>query len=267
MRMQQADDFKAESEALFELLKDADTARFDEPTQFKSWTIKAVLQHLYFWNQMASLQIKDEDLLVQRMAGVMAHSGGMRGFEADHFRGLSATALLNEWIENAIDTANIFADADPKARLKWAGPDMSARSSITARLMETWAHGQEVYDHLGIVRQNADRIKNIVILGVNTFGWTYATRKQTPPGPMPHLRLIAPSGAIWTYGDESNMELITGPAEEFCQIVTQTRNIADTSLKVTGPVATDWMSKAQCFAGPPETPPAPGLRTTNIRPS
>ena len=76
--------------------------------------------------------------------------------------------------------------ADPKARLKWPGPDMSARSSITARLMETWAHGQEVYDHLGVVRQNADRIQNIVVLGVNTFGWTYATRKQTPPGPMPH---------------------------------------------------------------------------------
>ncbi|MGB2220291.1 MAG: TIGR03084 family metal-binding protein [Henriciella sp.] len=264
MRMQQADDFKAESEALFKLLKDTETARFDEATQFKSWTINAVLQHLYFWNEMAGLQIKNEGLLVERMAGVAAHPGGMRGFEADHFAGLSAHKLLDAWIENAIETANIFADADPKTRLKWAGPDMSARSSITARLMETWAHGQEVYDHLGVVRQNADRIQNIVILGVNTFGWTYATRKQTPPGPMPHLRLTAPSGAIWTYGEDGSQDTITGLAEEFCQVVTQTRNIADTSLTVNGPVAIDWMSKAQCFAGPPETPPAPGLRATKI---
>jgi hypothetical protein len=33
-------------------------------------------------------------------------------------------------------------------------------------------------------------------------------------------------------------------------------------LRVTGSVATDWMSKAQCFAGAPETPPAPGTRFT-----
>jgi hypothetical protein len=42
--------------------------------------------------------------------------------------------------------------------------------------------------------------------------------------------------------------------------VTQTRNVADTGLSVTGPVAEDWMTIVQCFAGPPEDPPAPGTR-------
>ena len=260
--MQQAEDFRAESQALFDLLDSADADQFDQPTQFKDWTINAVLQHLYFWNQMAGLQLSDEAELVARMKGVMAHDGGMRGYEAQHFEGLSGRGLLEGWHDDFNRTADAFASADPKARLKWAGPDMSARSSITARLMETWAHGQEVYDHLGVVRQNADRIQNIVVLGVNTFGWTYATRKETPPGPMPHLELTAPSGAIWTYGEDDGSNQIKGPAEAFCQVVTQTRNIADTDLVVTGPVATDWMSKAQCFAGPPETPPAPGVRHT-----
>jgi uncharacterized protein (TIGR03084 family) len=211
---------------------------------------------------MAGLQLTDEALLLQRIAAVMAHQGGMRDFENTHFQGLAGRALLDAWHQGFQATADAFAQADPKARLKWPGPDMSARSSITARLMETWAHGQEVYDHLGVVRQNADRVQNIVMLGVNTFGWTYATRGTQPPGPMPHLVLTAPSGAVWTYGDASTTERVEGPAEAFCQVVTQTRNIADTTLKVTGPVATDWMSKAQCFAGAPETPPAPGLRHT-----
>ncbi|HQC96966.1 MAG TPA: TIGR03084 family metal-binding protein [Aquabacterium sp.] len=260
--MQQAQDFRAESQALFDLLDTADAAQFDQPTQFKSWTINAVLQHLHFWNQMAGLQLTDELLLLDRIAAVKSAQGGMRAFENAHFQGLGGRALLDAWHAGFNATADAFATADPKARLKWPGPDMSARSSITARLMETWAHGQEVYDHLGVVRQNADRIQNIVVLGVNTFGWTYATRGTQPPGPMPHLVLTAPSGAVWTYGDPSDAERIEGPAEAFCQVVTQTRNIADTSLKVTGPVAIDWMSKAQCFAGPPETPPAPGLRHT-----
>jgi len=262
--MQQAADFRAESLALFDLLQDLDDARFEEPTQFKNWTINAVLQHLYFWNINAGLQITNEAQLMKNMTGVGRHEGGMRGYEADYFAGLSGQKLLVAWCEDMNNTADLFTKADPRARLKWAGPDMSARSSITARLMETWAHGQEVYDHLGVVRQNEDRIQNIVVLGVNTFRWTYKCRREQPPGNMPYLKLTAPSGAVWTYGEINTSDVIEGAAEEFCQVVTQCRNVADTSLNVTGPVATDWMSKAQCFAGGPETPPAPGTRKTNL---
>jgi len=258
--MQQAEDFRAESAALYALLDEADPACFDEPTQFKDWSINTVLQHLHFWNQMAAYQLTDEAELVATLGKISTFDGGMRAYEAAHFQGLSNADLLLAWRKGAEITADLFAKCDPKARLKWAGPDMSARSSITARLMETWAHGQEVYDHLGTVRKNEDRIQNIVVLGVNTYGWTYKTRGQTPPGPMPHLVLSAPSGRAWTYGEASEASRIEGLAEEFCQVVTQTRNIADTSLQVIGPVAADWMSKAQCFAGAAHTPPVPGTR-------
>jgi uncharacterized protein (TIGR03084 family) len=262
--MQQAEDFRAESDALYQLLEATDPASYAEPTLFKSWTINTVLEHLCFWNEMAGLQIRDETELVARMTAIGNHMGGMRGFERDYFAGLSGPALRDRWHAEMHATAKLYAEADPKQRLKWAGPDMSARSSITARLMETWAHGQEVYDHLGVKRVNQDRIQNIVVLGVNTYGWTYKTRKETPPGPMPHLRLTAPSGALWTYGEESTTELIEGSAEGFCQTVTQTRNVADTDLKVVGLAAADWMSKAQCFAGAPEAPPPPGMRRIRI---
>ena len=262
MAIEQAEDFRAESEALYQLLSDRTDADMAEPTLFKDWTTNDVLQHLYYWNQMAGLQLTDEAELGRRLKGILRNPGGMRTAENEHFNGLAGVALREAWHDDVITTADLFAEADPKARLKWAGPEMSARSSITARLMETWAHGQEVYDHFGVVRQNEDRIRNIVVLGVNTFGWTYKTRGESPPGDLPYLILTAPSGAVWTYGEESETERIEGPAEAFCQVVTQTRNIADTDLKITGPTATDWMSKAQCFAGPPEAPPAPGTRHT-----
>ena len=262
--MQQADDFRQESAALHDLIRAVDFARFDEPTQFKDWTLNTVLQHLHFWNQMAAFQITDQDKLVATLGKIAEQAGGMRAFEAAHFDGLAGEPLLAAWWEGVEMTADVFAKCDPKARLKWAGPDMSARSSITARLMETWAHGQEVYDHLGVVRQNRDRIQNIVVLGVNTFSWTYKTRKQTPPGAMPYLELVAPSGDTWSYGEDNAESRIEGLAEEFCQVVTQTRNIADTRLKLTGSVAKDWMSKAQCFAGAPHPVPPPGSRKTAI---
>jgi uncharacterized protein (TIGR03084 family) len=118
---------------------------------------------------------------------------------------------------------------------------------------------------LGQVRRNGDRIRNIVVLGNNTYGWTFKVRSEDPPAPRPHLRLTAPSGEIWTYNDPGETELIEGLAEEFCQVVTQTRNIADTSLRVIGPNAANWMSKAQCFAGAAETPPPAGARRTAIK--
>jgi len=262
--MQQAEDFRAESEALYALLNAADVAVFDEPTQFKGWTINMVLEHLHFWNMMAGYQLTDEDKLSSTLREIGEHEGGMRGYEADYFASFSGWDLLNSWRDNYNQTADVFAGADPKQRLKWAGPEMSARSSITARLMETWAHGQEVYDHLGVVRVNQDRIRNIVVLGVNTYGWTYQTRGETPPGAMPYLQLTAPSGEVWTYGDYSDSERIEGSAEGFCQVVTQVRNVADTGLKVVGSGANDWMSKAQCFAGGPAIPPAPGTRATRV---
>jgi uncharacterized protein (TIGR03084 family) len=128
---------------------------------------------------------------------------------------------------------------------------MSVRTGITARLMETWAHGQAVYDLLGVERIDTDRIRNIAQLGVNTFGWTFKTNGQTPPEVVPYVRLVAPSGAVWTFNAPSDTDRIEGSATEFCQVVTQVRNIADTQLTVVGDAAQRWMSIAQCFAGPP----------------
>ena len=124
----------------------------------------------------------------------------------------------------------------------------------------TWAHGQEIYDLVGAERPVSDRIKNVATIGVKTFGWTFVNRQREVPGPPPYVRLVAPSGAIWEYGEPSETEVIRGTAVDFCHVVTQGRNIADVPLAVKGPIATQWMSIAQCFAGGPVDPPKPGTR-------
>jgi uncharacterized protein (TIGR03084 family) len=261
--MQQADDFLAESEALHALMADLPEADFERPTAFKGWTLNQVIRHLHVWNQGAVLSLTDEAGFDAFYAKAGANlSGGLRDFEEAWLAGLSGPELLTIWWTFCRETADHFRAADPGLRVRWAGPSMSARSSITARLMETWAHGQEVYDELGVVRVNADRIRNIVVLGNNTYGWTFNVRGEAVPEPRPHLALTAPSGELWTFNEPAGDERIEGPAEAFCQVVTQVRNVADTDLRVSGANATAWMERAQCFAGPPETPPAPGVRRT-----
>lgn len=264
--MQQAADFLDETNALAKLIAPLSDTDYLQETAFKAWTIDMVLRHLHFWNKAALLSVTDEpafDALVSELTTAL-RDGALPVHEKAHFNGLTGRALRDAWLELAEKTADVFAATDPAQRLKWVGPSMSARSSITARLMETWAHGQEVYDALGVVRENTDRIRNIVVLGVNTFGWTFANRKQPIPEPMPHLLLTAPSGEEWSFGNEQSGERISGLAEEFCQVVTQVRNIADTSLRVDGENAEAWMLQAQCFAGPPNPPPPPGTRFTRL---
>jgi uncharacterized protein (TIGR03084 family) len=263
--MQQAQDFLDESTALAELLVPLSDAEFEIPTLFKGWTINQILRHLHVWNIAAGKSLDGADAFAAFLAQLM---GGERGrsfnvMESDYLGGLSGAALLVAWRSEYDRLADRFGVIDPKARLKWVGPDMSAISSITARLMETWSHAQAIYDVLGVVRVDTDRIGNIVRLGVNTFGWTFRNRKEEPPGSMPRLRLIAPSQEVWDYGDGE--DLITGSATEFCQVVTQCRNIGDTQLQVSGSVAERWMAIAQCFAGPPQDPPAAGARHMTVK--
>ncbi len=260
--MQQATDFLDESAALCKLLAPLSEADFDIPTEFKGWTINNILRHLHVWNIAADLSLRDENAFGTFMTAMIAgvRGGKLPEFEKAYLRSLSGHALRSAWMERAKTTAAAFAAADPKLRLKWVGPEMSALSSITARLMETWAHAQAIYDVLGVERLDTDRIANIVRLGVNTWGFTWKNRRMEPPGPMPFLRLEAPSGAIWQYGEESESGMISGTATEFSQVVTQCRNIADTELEVKGEVAHQWMALAQCFAGPPQDPPPKGVR-------
>ncbi len=155
--LQEALDFKAESDALYALMQDMDAAAYDAPTQFKGWTLNNVLEHLHMWNWAANESYVDEDNFAAWLGDAMQAIGksSMRAYEADWNEGVKGRDLLEKWHDFYTDMAARFVEVDPKKRLKWAGPDMSARSSISARLMETWAHGQEVFDQLGVVRENA----------------------------------------------------------------------------------------------------------------
>ena len=173
---------------------------------------------------------------------------------------LAGHALLDAWHTGSARLAETFGTADPKTRVEWVGTKMSARSSITARQMETWAHGQGVFDQLGVVPTDTDRLRNIAHLGVATIPFAFALRNEAPPDPLPYVRLSAPSGTIWEWNAPQEDNRIEGSATGFCQAATQVRNAADTDLHATGPATTRWFQIAQCFAGGSHAPPAPGTR-------
>ena len=267
-KLQQAYDFRDECNAVFSILENLKEQDYEMPTQFKGWTFNNVIGHLHVWNYAADISLKDGDEwknFANSALQALGNGSSMNEFEQTITKGIQGPELLSMWKEYYTDMTERFAVADPKKRVKWMGPDMSARSSISARHMETWAHAQELYDSLGLDRINEDRIKNNVVIGNNTFKWCFTVHKKTLPTIRPYLKLISPSGEIWEYNEFSEDHKIEGLAEEFCQVVTQVRNIQDVDLKLTGSIAEEWMSVAQCFAGGAEQPPKPGTRKKIIK--
>jgi uncharacterized protein (TIGR03084 family) len=176
----------------------------------------------------------------------------------------SSAEVLDFWRQKRKALVDTLLALNRKDRLPWYGPPMSALLFATARLMETWAHGQEVAETLGIKRASTDRLRRIAHLGVSTFGWSYSNRGMKVPDIVFRVELTGPSGNIWSWGAEGAAESICGTAEDFCLVMVQHRHVDDTDLKISGGVMRGWMSSAQTFAGPPTSGPKPGERVTAV---
>lgn len=261
--LQESLDLGAEVDELHAFLQTLGEDDWGRPTPFLGWTPWDVVAHLHFFDRLSVLALTDEDAFsAARTQLIEAMTAGVRG--AEHTRrelgALGPKPLLQQWRETCRQMAEMLGSSDPKRRLPWFGPDMGVRMFTTARYMETWAHGQDVYDLMRVPRRHTDRIKNVAVLGVRTFGWTFVNRGLEVPGDPPYVRLVAPSGAVWEWNEPSDTSRVAGDALDFCRVVTQGRNVADTALEVVGDVATRWMAIAQCFAGGPADPPKPGER-------
>jgi uncharacterized protein (TIGR03084 family) len=237
-------------------LADADWLR---ATPFKGWTVFDHVHHLNLSDDLAAFAARDPEGFRARPRPPVSASP-LDGRGPDGSPAMPPAALLARWREDGRLLLQAFRALGPSDRLPWFGPDLSARSFITARQMETWAHGQTIHDTLGRRRIPTDRIRAICELGWRTKGWSFVVHGLTPPDAEIALRLESPSGALWTWGVDQADNRIEGRAEDFALVVCQCRNIADTRLKVSGEAAAAWMAVAQCFAGGPATPPAPGER-------
>ena len=258
-------DFQAEAHELQTLLTSLDDTDWQRATLFKGWTVNDIVQHLHDSDLMAAASVAGPEPFTRLRAEIQAlRDSGMSRLQATRHRlgDLTGRHLLERWYAQMNDLCDRISALPQDARLTWYGPDMGVRMFATARQMETWAHGQAIYDLIGAPRQPADRLRNIAEIGVRTYAWTFVNRAIPVPEPRPYVRLTAPSGAFWEWNDPSSASSVEGSALDFCQVVTQVRNVSDTALNTTGEPARSWMSLAQCFAGPPEDPPAPGTRFT-----
>jgi uncharacterized protein (TIGR03084 family) len=261
--MREVEEFRGEVQLLARALGNLRVEQWSLPTLFKNWTSWDILAHLTIADTWAIATLQSRATFEKHAAevvGALKEGTQLTDFTRRRLGGIAGAELIEIWLDAVSTLCGRLDQVDPDDRFAWFGPDMSARTLAIARYMEVWAHSQAIYDLFGLPRTFDDGIQSIALLGIKTFSFAYRNRGLPVPSKPPFVRLVSPSGSIWHWNEPSLNEIVEGPASEFCQVVTQCRNVADTSLRVTGAVAMEWMQIAQCFAGPPEDPPPRGAR-------
>ncbi|MEO5899771.1 MAG: TIGR03084 family metal-binding protein [Ilumatobacteraceae bacterium] len=242
------DDLAAEHADLDRIVAALADAEWDTPTPSPGWAVRDQISHLWYFDQRAVMALTDTDAFAADAQRLM--SSGGTDLSVVPGRAVSPAALLASWRADRDGLLTLARTVDPKSRVPWYGPAMAARSFITARLMETWAHGQDIVDAVGASRTPTDRLRHVAHIGVRARPFSYMINERVVPDDEVYVGLDAPSGELWEW-NSSATNRVTGPALDFCLAVTQRRHLADTALVVEGPAAAEWMSFAQAFAGAP----------------
>jgi uncharacterized protein (TIGR03084 family) len=250
-------DLKDEYESLDAIVAGLDEAGWETKTYFFNWTVKDEIAHIAFFDGTARLSATDPELFKGHVKALFEGQAEAMA-QLSLLKKMAIPDLLQYWRGERTALGNALSRLGQKDRLPWYGPSMSAVSFATARLMETWAHGQDVVDALKLNRPATDRLYHIAHLGNITYGWSFSNRQMEVPPVQVRVELSSPSGVIWSWGPEGAKDSIRGSVLGFCLVVTQRRHYADTDLIINGDAAEKWMAVAQCFAGPPETGPGPG---------
>ena len=245
------DDLAAESDVLDAMVAGLPEHRWCELTPADGWTIAHQIGHLLWTDRVALTSVTDEPAFGDLLTAAAADPSGFVDAAAEEEARRPGAQLLDDWRATRRRLHDALVTVPSDRKLVWFGPPMSSASMATARLMETWAHGLDVADTLGVRRQATPRLRSIAHLGVRTRDFAFALHEQTAPSGPFRIELRAPDGSTWEWGPRDADQRVTGSALDFCYLVTQRRPVSSLDVVAEGDDAKRWLAIAQAFAGPP----------------
>ncbi|MFG1820091.1 TIGR03084 family metal-binding protein [Kribbella sp. NPDC049174] len=244
-------DLWAESADLDRLVGGLPAEDWSTATPAEGWTIAHQIAHLAWTDEAAHLAITDPDAFMASLEHAAANPSTYVDEGANETATLPPDQLLTYWRETRAEIAEALKQVPAGEKVLWYGPPMSPTSMATARLMETWAHGQDVVDALQVTRRPSNRLRHVAHLAVRTRDFAYLLNSRTPPAEQFRVELTGPDGQTWTWGPDDATQRVTAPALDFCLLATQRRHRDDLDVQAEGADAEEWLGIIQAFAGLP----------------
>jgi uncharacterized protein (TIGR03084 family) len=244
-------ELRAESDDLDDLVAPLAAGQWATPTPAAGWTIAHQIAHLWWTDRVALTAITDDTAFASLLQAAAANPTGFVDEGAEELAATPPDRLLAQWRDTRVRLHDALLEVADGRKLPWFGPPMGAASMATARLMETWAHGLDVADGLGVRRPATARLRSVAHIGVRTRDFAFAINGLPAPHEPFRVELRAPDGSTWSWGPGDAAQRVTGSAEDFCLLVTQRRPRAALDVQAEGPDAQRWLTIAQAFAGLP----------------
>jgi uncharacterized protein (TIGR03084 family) len=231
------DDLEAEQQSLVAVLETVEGDDWFRPTPSWSWDVRDTVAHLADTDELAVDTCTDGPRSLGPFAATCASAEDVTLLGVLRGRRLTGADVLDWWEWTQAAEREVLRNLDPVVRVPW-GLGMRPPSFVTARMMETWAHGLDVHAALGLEPVDTDRLRHIAWIGLRALPYGASVAGVAPPeGPL-RVELTLPSGATWTAGPPDAPDRITGSASEFCRVFVQRLAVGSTNLVATGNGAT-----------------------------
>lgn len=243
-------DLAEESEQLDSYVSGLAPSAWTAVTTPEGWTVAHQIGHLHQIDALSLAAIVDPAAFAEEARAASGDSSSRVDAGADAMAQLGRDELMTRWRDCRSSLAHALADVAEGRKIPWFGPPMSAASMATARIMETWAHGHDVVEATGGTVVPTARVRHVCHIGVRARGFAYASRGEQPPAVDVRVELMGPDGVLWTWGDPSAADRVTGRGHDFALLATRRRHLDDVDVHAEGQAASHWLTLIQAFAGP-----------------
>ncbi|MFI1916844.1 TIGR03084 family metal-binding protein [Nocardia sp. NPDC020380] len=217
------------------------------PTPAAGWTTAHQIAHLAVADANVVIAIRTPEAFDDVLKHAEAAGSRSADLDADAGAAKPRAVLLDEWRAGRAEVAAALRDVPLDQSFPWFGSELTATLMVPLRLMETWAHGQDVFDALGVPHPPTGRLRHVAALGVVGRELSfYAAQLPTPAEPF-RVELKGPDGDTWAWGPEDAVQRVQGSAFDFCLRVTHRRPLAETDLTAIGADARKWLEIARVF--------------------
>ncbi|KUG61487.1 wyosine base formation domain-containing protein [Kocuria rosea subsp. polaris] len=242
-------DLRVEGDLLEALLRELPDSGWDSPTPAEGWTIRHQVAHLTWTERTVLTALEEPKVFAQLRERFRAEADVVdRGAQEGAAR--PPAPILASWQDSRRRVLERLSAVPEGKHIPWIGPPMGAPMMASARIMETFAHGQDVRDALGVPPVASHRLRHVAHLGVATRDYAFRQRRLDPPAE-PFRVELTHEDETWTWGPAVAAQRVHGPALDFALLATRRRHRQDGSLVAEGPDADAWLDIVQAFAGRP----------------
>lgn len=246
-----AADLLDETAALRAMLVDLDDAAWHAVTPATPWRVLDQVAHLAAFDERQRLAVAAPAGFAALVADEVGEGIDVVELVRGEVAHLTPAEVLAWFDRIRPEMVEALLAAPDGTRIAWYGPPMGVASALTARLMETWAHGVDVADTVGVALASTDRLRHVAQLAHRAIPFAFAAHRTPLPDEGIAFELEVPGGSTLLVGELSARARVSGPLLDLCLLAVQRRAIEDLDLRADGAAAAAWCQVAQAFAGPP----------------